>query len=156
MSPRSGSEDIPREPGSEPFGRLVDSAAVPRQLQRTAREADVAAEPTAVSGDAAVPDPATEADAAATENLLRCWVREHDLPRPAEDSLRLSLDATGIVLRVPVRHWSATGWHRFGPPRPYKGGGAPVEAAPLDAVTLAALLGREAASRSRAGAGGAG
>ncbi|MFE7778811.1 IucA/IucC family protein [Streptomyces sp. NPDC057445] len=86
------------------------------------------------------PDPAIAADAAATENLLRCWVRENDLPRPDGHTLRIPLDTGGTALLVPVRYWSATGWHRFGPPALE---GAPHGAAPADAVTVAALLSRE-------------
>lgn len=91
-------------------------------------------------------DPAAVADAAAAENLLRCWARENDLPRPQDDVLRLPLPATGTDLCVPVRHWSATGWHRFGRPRFH---GAPADASHVDAVTLAALLSREAAHAAR-------
>ncbi|MHC6625888.1 IucA/IucC family protein [Streptomyces globosus] len=92
-------------------------------------------------------DPAAEADAAAVENLLRCWVRERGADRPdgpdgpAGTLLRIPLPASGTAVVVGVRHWSAAGWHRFGAAR--------IEAAPdgapdLDAVTLAALLAREA------------
>ncbi|MDJ0464321.1 IucA/IucC family protein [Streptomyces sp. H27-C3] len=87
------------------------------------------------------PDPHTAAEAAAVENLLRCWVRENGLARPAGPSLRIPLDASAGALLVPVRYWSATGWHRFGLPDLE---GAPQGAPPADAVTLAALLGREA------------
>ncbi|MFC6067354.1 IucA/IucC family protein [Streptomyces ochraceiscleroticus] len=87
------------------------------------------------------PDPAAAADAAGVENLLRCWVRESGTPRPTGAHLRLPLDATGTALRVPVRYWSATGCHRFGLPVL---GQAPADAPPVDAVTLAALLRREA------------
>ncbi|HEX5568434.1 MAG TPA: IucA/IucC family protein, partial [Streptomyces sp.] len=65
-----------------------------------------------------------------------------------ETALRVALTAGGVVLRVPVLHWSATGWHRFGPPA-LEGAGAGT--APLDAVTLAALLAREAAHRGGTG-----
>lgn len=144
------------------------------------------------------PDPARAADAAAVENLLRCWVRENDLRRPEGGVLELPLEATGIVLRVPVRYWSQGGWHRFGRPLPVPaarvpapraGGRQPTAAGPVaesgaaaseadepaagqpaeawsaaegeqgaeavaagpavDAVTLAALLGRESAHRAR-------
>ncbi|GAA2448299.1 IucA/IucC family protein [Streptomyces macrosporus] len=105
------------------------------------------------------PDPVSAADAAACENLLRCWVRENGLTPPegpeAPDApggggvLRVPLASCGLVLEVPVRHWSATGWHRFG--RPVPAGAEPSpgasSAAPVDAVTLAALLAREAAHR---------
>uniref|UniRef100_UPI0035CD3039 IucA/IucC family protein n=1 Tax=Streptomyces gossypii TaxID=2883101 RepID=UPI0035CD3039 len=89
-------------------------------------------------------DTGAVADAAAVENLLRCWVRENDLPPPEDGALRIPLTATGTTLCVPLRHWSATGWHRFGPPLL---DGAPLDAEPVDAVTLAALIGREAAHR---------
>ncbi|MDX3352303.1 IucA/IucC family protein [Streptomyces sp. ME01-24h] len=86
-------------------------------------------------------DPWLAADAAGTEALLRCWVRETGLP-PVPDgrTLRVPLPASGTELLVPVRHWSVAGHHRFGPPRPATAG------APLNAVTLAALLAREAAT----------
>ncbi|GGY93617.1 iron transporter [Streptomyces nitrosporeus] len=85
------------------------------------------------------PDPARAADAAGTENLLRCWVRENDLPRPGDGVLRVPLPASATALLVPVRHWSATGWHRFGTPVLEDAPAAPG----ADAVTVAALLGRE-------------
>ncbi|MFD4835373.1 IucA/IucC family protein [Streptomyces uncialis] len=87
------------------------------------------------------PDPWIAAQAAATENLLRCWVRELNLTAPAHGVLRIPLPASATALLVAVRYWSATGWHRFGPPYLE---GAPETAPPVDAVTLAALLGREA------------
>ncbi|MEU3753681.1 IucA/IucC family protein [Streptomyces olivoreticuli] len=91
------------------------------------------------------PDPRAAADAAAVENLLRCWVRENDIARPDGGALRLPLTASGTALHVPLRHWSATGWHRFGPPALVDG---PADAPPVDAVTLAALLGRDAEHRA--------
>ncbi|MEU3372478.1 IucA/IucC family protein [Streptomyces sp. NPDC006711] len=86
-------------------------------------------------------DPAAAAEAAAVENLLRCWVRENDLAAPDGMVLRIPLPASATALLVPVPYWSATGWHRFGRPALQ---GAPPDAPPVDAVTLAALLGREA------------
>jgi len=86
------------------------------------------------------PDPLRAADSAGTENLLRCWAREHDLPRPQGSTLRVPLPASGTALLVPVSHWSATGWHRFGTPALEN---APAGAPGVDAVTVAALLGRE-------------
>ncbi|MFF8292921.1 IucA/IucC family protein [Streptomyces sp. NPDC016309] len=86
------------------------------------------------------PDAHHAADAAATENLLRCWVREKNPPPPAGTTLRVPLGASGTALLVPVHHWSPTGWHRFGPPALE---GAPPGAPPVDAVTLAALISRE-------------
>ncbi|WP_374228333.1 IucA/IucC family siderophore biosynthesis protein [Streptomyces sp. CNQ085] len=97
-------------------------------------------------------DPFVAADAAAAENLLRCWVRENDLPRPGGAVLRVALASCGLVLRVPLHHWSAAGWHRFGPPALE---GAAPGTAPLDAVTLAALLAREAAHRGPTAPGAA-
>lgn len=93
------------------------------------------------------PDPLRAADAAGVENLLRCWVRECDLPRPECATLRVPLPATGTALLVPVLYWSATGWHRFGAPALE---GAPEGAPSADAVTVAALLGRETDSREGA------
>ncbi|MEV4438498.1 IucA/IucC family protein [Streptomyces sp. NPDC049577] len=99
-------------------------------------------------------DAAVAADAAAAENLLRCWVRENGIARPDGPVLHLPLTACGIALRVPVRYWSAAGWHRFGPPAlvhhatdapDAAGSTEPSAAPPVDAVTLAALLTREAA-----------
>ncbi len=87
------------------------------------------------------PDPHTAAEAAAVENLLRCWVRETHLAAPDNGTLRIPLPSSGTALFVPVRYWSPTGWHRFGPPRLAD---APGDAPPADAVTVAALLTREA------------
>lgn len=86
------------------------------------------------------PDPHTAADAAAVENLLRCWVRETDVPAPHDGVLRVPLPASGVTLLAPVHYWSPTGWHRFGLPRL---AGAPEHSPPADAVTVAALLVRE-------------
>ncbi|MGC0329108.1 siderophore synthetase component [Streptomyces sp. SAI-170] len=83
------------------------------------------------------------AQAAATENLLRCWVRETRLPAPSDGILRIPLPATGVTLLAPVRYWSPTGWHRFGPPSLLA---APAHAPTIDPVTLAALLAREGES----------
>ncbi|MBB5929995.1 IucA/IucC family protein [Streptomyces echinatus] len=87
-------------------------------------------------------DPRAAAQAAAVENLLRCWVRETGLTAPTAANLRVPLPASGTALIAPVRYWSPTGWHRFGPPRLAY---APDTAPPVDAVTLAALLSRESA-----------
>ncbi|MEB3961750.1 iron transporter [Streptomyces kunmingensis] len=88
------------------------------------------------------PDPATSAQVAAVENLLRCWVRENNLAPPAVGALRVALPASGTALLVPVHYWSPTGWHRFG--LPYLEDG-PQGAPCVDAVTLASLLSRESA-----------
>jgi siderophore synthetase component len=76
------------------------------------------------------------------ENLLRCWVRETNLPAPDDGALRIPLPASGTALLAPVRYRSPTGWHRFG--LPYLAS-APEQSSPADAVTIAALLAREAA-----------
>ncbi|MFD4632859.1 IucA/IucC family protein [Streptomyces sp. NPDC058284] len=91
------------------------------------------------------PDPYTAAQVAAVENLLRCWVRENNLPAPERGVLRIPLPASGTALLVPVHYWSATGWHRFS--LPYLEDG-PASAPPVDAVTVAALLSRETARRA--------
>ncbi|MFI6863543.1 IucA/IucC family protein [Streptomyces sp. NPDC050421] len=122
----------------------VEASTVPRQKevphgQWHAHTATARPEPAPDPLDH--PDPLRAADVAGIENLLRCWVRECDLPRPEGETLRIPLPASGTALLVPVRHWSATGWHRFGPPLLEQ---APEGAPTADAVTVAALLGREA------------
>ncbi|MFF2652783.1 IucA/IucC family protein [Streptomyces sp. NPDC058045] len=89
------------------------------------------------------PDPGTAAEAAAVENLLRCWARETGLTAPASGPLRVPLHAIGTELLVPVHHCSATGWHRFGSPVTAADPGARI-----DAVTLASFITREAAHRT--------
>ncbi|MGW1893036.1 IucA/IucC family protein [Streptomyces sp. NPDC002004] len=96
------------------------------------------------------PDPHTAAQAAAVENLLRCWVRENDIAAPEHGTLRVPLTASGTALLVPVQYWSASGWHRFGPPHLEDG---PEGAPPVDAVTLAALFTRETAHDDGASGG---
>ncbi|QMU78739.1 siderophore biosynthesis protein [Streptacidiphilus sp. PB12-B1b] len=86
------------------------------------------------------PDPAVAADCAGTENLLRCWVRETGLGEPPGGLLTLAL-GDGLRLTVPVRHWSPSGWHRFGRARLRPDSG-PGPGHPVDAVTVAALLAR--------------
>ncbi|MEU3555462.1 IucA/IucC family protein [Streptomyces fragilis] len=88
--------------------------------------------------------PLTVADAATVENLLRCWVRERNLPAPPPGApLRVPLPACGTELVVPVRYWSPTGLHRFGAPRPAT---VPASTPAVDATLLAALLARETAA----------
>lgn len=86
-------------------------------------------------------DPHTAAQAAATENLLRCWVRENNLTTPDDGTLRIPLPSSGTALLAPVHYWSPTGWHRFGLPHLAD---APAGAPAADAVTVATLLAREA------------
>ncbi|AZM59669.1 MULTISPECIES: IucA/IucC family protein [unclassified Streptomyces] len=97
------------------------------------------------------PDPLGAAQAAALDNLLRCWVRETGLPAPDGDVLRIALPASGTALLVPVRYWSPTGLHHFGPPRL---AGAPPSAPPLDAALLASLLAREGCAGVETGGAG--
>ncbi|MEY9848589.1 IucA/IucC family siderophore biosynthesis protein [Streptacidiphilus sp. MAP5-3] len=105
------------------------------------------------------PAPAVVADAAAVENLLRCWARETGVAVPAApEVLELAL-VDGLVLDAPVRYRSASGWHRFGPVqlRPASGEAAGRPAGrPADAVTVAALLARTAAADADADVGGSG
>ncbi|MFB6979473.1 IucA/IucC family protein [Streptomyces scopuliridis] len=61
------------------------------------------------------PDALRAGDSAATETLLRAYVRETGTDVPATGQVfHLSLPASRLTLRVPVRYRSATGWHRFG------------------------------------------
>ncbi|MFH8337961.1 IucA/IucC family protein [Streptomyces sp. AM6-12] len=131
-----GRSGAPDEPGAAGTGAPY-AEAVPQQRRRTV-DPSRHTEPGPEALDD--PDAAAAAGAAAVENLLRCWVRETGLPAPTTGTLRIALPATGTRLLVPVRYWSPTGWHRFGPPR---FADAPETARPVDAVTLAALLTRE-------------
>lgn len=131
-----------------PAAGIGAAATVPRQKDGTPRPriawpVPAGPEPTVQPDLLDHPDPAVAAEATAVENLLRCWVREAAIRRPdgpAGTPLRIPLPASGAALLVPVRYWSATGWHRFGPARL---AGAPATARALDAVTLAALIARE-------------
>ncbi|NUP39973.1 MAG: iron transporter [Streptomyces sp.] len=105
------------------------------------RKAPVAESPRRAAADLLEhPDPYTAAEAAAVENLLRCWVREAGLRAPEDGTLRIPLPASGTALLAPVHYWSPTGWHRFGLPSLAN---APAHSRPADAVTIAALLARE-------------
>ncbi|MGW3105706.1 IucA/IucC family protein [Streptomyces sp. NPDC001100] len=120
---------------------VASSESVPRQQPRSPESG----RPRGTGTDLLEhPDPGTAAQAAAVENLLRCWVREVNLPVPDDGTLRIPLPASGTVLHAQVHYWSPTGWHRFGPP--YLSD-APHSAPPADAVTVAALLARETAAR---------
>ncbi|MGW3122676.1 IucA/IucC family protein [Streptomyces sp. NPDC001107] len=116
--------------------RTPERERVPEQ-----RKAPVAESPRdAVADLLDHPDPHTAAEAAAVENLLRCWVREAALRAPDDGILRIPLPASGTALLAPVQYWSPTGWHRFGLPILAD---APAHSRPADAVTIAALLARE-------------
>ncbi|WP_443072789.1 IucA/IucC family protein [Streptomyces sp. WMMC897] len=165
MKARAGSEELPNGDGGPPRSaspRQLDDPPVPRQTRRA--PAGTATSAGACAGGHAVPrdhpdadpldhpEPHRAADAAGVENLLRCWVRETgQTAPPVGRTLRVPLRASGTALCVPVRYWSPSGWHRFGPPVLEH---APADAAPLDAVTLAALLAREAAHQTGAEAEG--
>ncbi|MFF3322888.1 IucA/IucC family protein [Streptomyces sp. NPDC002889] len=134
----------PSGPGGPLGAFAVEAATVPRQQARGIGEQlnPAAGRPAATTPDSLDhPDPHRAADAAAVENLLRCWVRENNLAQPDGDTLRIPLEASGAALLVPVRYWSAAGWHRFGLTALQ---GVRPDAPAVDAVTLAALLGREA------------
>ncbi|GAA2633198.1 IucA/IucC family protein [Streptomyces vastus] len=122
LEPGTGAESVPRQQGGPG----------PRESVRLRGAADLDL--------LDHPDPHTAGQAAAVENLLRCWVRENKLPAPGDGILRIQLPASGTALVVPVHYWSPTGWHRFGLPHLSD---APHQAPPTDAATLAALLGRE-------------
>ncbi|MFI8933690.1 IucA/IucC family protein [Streptomyces sp. NPDC053474] len=124
----------------------AESGTVPQQKGR-AHEAKRLPHSTADLLDH--PDPQIAAQAAAVENLLRCWVRENAIPAPDHGTLRIPLRASATALLVPVDYWSPTGWHRFG--LPYLEDG-PDSAPPVDAVTVAALLSRENAAAEGGGA----
>ncbi|KIZ14684.1 IucA/IucC family protein [Streptomyces natalensis] len=161
MNERPGPDGTPA--AAHPHGGAAAEPTVPRQQRHTADDAchqplhERQARPPAAAHGAPRPcdrtlpvaadpldhpDPAAAADAAGIESLLRCWIRESGARRPAGGQLRIPLHASGTALHLPVRYWSPTGWHRLGAPTLE---GAPATAAPLDAVTLAALLRREAA-----------
>ncbi|OON75155.1 IucA/IucC family protein [Streptomyces tsukubensis] len=130
-----------------PSSRVAEERAVPRQNGRGQEAEDL----WGAAGDLLEhPDVRTAAESAATENLIRCWVREARLPAPARGTLRIPLPNSGAALLVPVHYWSASGWHRFGLPHlEAREAGAPRTSA-VDAVAVATLLTREAAARKPA------
>ncbi|WP_408995400.1 IucA/IucC family protein [Streptomyces caniscabiei] len=134
---RSALPHLPTEPSHE-RGRPA-----PRPVTHDVRATELSPVPGLDADPLHHPDPHTAAQTAAVENLLRCWVREHDLTPPQDhgDILAIPLPATGTTLLAPVHYWSPTGWHRFGLPLL---AGTPDTAPPVDAVTLVALLAREA------------
>lgn len=142
--------DAPQKPASA--GRAASAsahaAAAAQGPVRTPTQADVpeAERPHGEAPDLLEhPDPYTAAQAAAVESLLRCWVRETNVPAPHDGLLRILLPATGTALVAPVHFWSPTGWHRFG--LPYLAA-ATDQSSLIDSVTLAALLTREALYRT--------
>lgn len=97
---------------------------------------------TAVQQPSPTPDAETLSAAArlAVESLLRCWVREHRVPRPAAADLVLEIGPGTVT--VPVRYWSATGWHRFGQALSDEG--------PITPAELARLMGEATAEHEAA------
>ncbi|MFG2645538.1 IucA/IucC family protein [Streptomyces sp. NPDC048370] len=141
-SPASEASDT----GSAAHGPLtVEQATVPRQHSGPYDTQPTPARTAAGAGATRQdhlddPDPQRAADTATIENLLRCWVREKNLPAPGSNTLRIPLEASGTALLVPVLYWSPTGWHRFGAPALE---GLHPTAPRVDAVTVAALISRE-------------
>ncbi|WP_333772144.1 IucA/IucC family protein [Streptomyces sp. IBSBF 3136] len=136
---RSGGPEEPGDSGHQPASVPL-AESVPQQKRRTPSPTQPGAPGTPGLDPLDDPDPRTAAQAAAVDNLLRCWVRETNLTAPTTGTLGIPLPGSGTALLAPVHHWSPTGWHRFGPPRL---AGSPEAAPPVDAVTLAALLARE-------------
>ncbi|WP_338673340.1 IucA/IucC family protein [Streptomyces sp. SCSIO 30461] len=156
---RPGVQSGPRVAVAVESPTLPRQAAGPRATRSPGRQQPYAADPPRDPehlDDSTDPldqrDPLLAADSASVENLLRCWVRETGLSRPDGPTLRIPLPASGTALHVPVRYWSATGWHRFGAPVLE---GAPDAAPRVDAVTVAALLTREQGSPDTQAASGA-
>ncbi|HEY3868896.1 MAG TPA: hypothetical protein VGM10_11125, partial [Actinocrinis sp.] len=56
-------------------------------------------------------------DRLALEALLRCWIRERQIPAPPQGAQAVLLDLAGVTVEVPVEYWSACGLHRLGRPR---------------------------------------
>ncbi|MEN3585230.1 IucA/IucC family protein [Streptomyces sp. ZYX-F-203] len=83
------------------------------------------------------------------ENLLRCWVRETDLPEPNDDLLRLPSPTGEAALVAPVAYWSPTGWHRFEAVRPADSSD---HTTPVRGAAIAALLATDLAGRGASGA----
>jgi len=134
----------PGLPGTQPPPEPATEAALGRQAGSGHPERQ---RPDAAHDFLQHSDPHIAAESAAVENLLRCWVREANIPVPTHGTLRIPLPASGTVLLAPVHYSSATGWHRFG--LPYLAG-APHPSPPVDAVTVAALLAREASRECQA------
>ncbi|MFD7631194.1 IucA/IucC family protein [Streptomyces sp. NPDC059851] len=153
----AGGEAGPQSP--TPQRAPAAAALVPRQNHGSVRmragyAGPAGTEPAMLPDLLDHPDPATAAEAATVENLLRCWVRETGIGRPdgpAGTLLRIPLPASGTALLVAVRYWSPSGWHRFAPARLE---GAPAHAPALDAVTLASLIAREGSPVGPFGRGG--
>ncbi|ONI90195.1 siderophore synthetase [Saccharothrix sp. ALI-22-I] len=85
-------------------------------------------------------DPRATAEHAHLEALLRCWVRERNVPvgshpGTGEPDNRVRIDVLGLLLEAEVRYASPTGRHRFGP--------VTLAGKPVDPVVAVALVGAE-------------
>jgi siderophore synthetase component len=82
-----------------------------------------------------------DVDRCVVQSLLRCWMREQNVPVTAA---AVEVAVADGALAVPVEHASAAGWHRFGTPS--------LDGRPLDAAALVAVLGHELVHRHGLGA----
>jgi siderophore synthetase component len=83
------------------------------------------------------PAPREAAERLAVETLLRCWIRERQVPPP---SGMLELELGDSTLRIPVEYWSATGTHRLGMPM--------TDSHRVDVDAVARLLGETAGANA--------
>jgi siderophore synthetase component len=84
----------------------------------------------------------TSGDRLALEALLRCWIREQQIPAPDADAEGVRLDLAGVAVEVPVEYWSSCGLHRLGRPRGPLG--------PLGPGAAARLVGEAAGAEGEA------
>ncbi|RBM18546.1 IucA/IucC family siderophore biosynthesis protein [Streptomyces sp. PT12] len=96
-------------------------------------------------------DPRAAAEHAHLEAVLRCWLQEN-APTRTSGPVHIALPTSGLTLVAELTHWSATGWHRFGPIT-LRGPGGPL-GAHADPVTAVALLAAEATVEGGRRAGG--
>jgi siderophore synthetase component len=101
---------------------------------------------------AATASPLARADAATVTTLLNCYLREAGAE--VGDDGRLRLPRLGLELLAPLAYRSPTGQHRWQAPVRLAAP-PPAAPAPLDHVTLAALLGKELALAAGDAGGGA-
>lgn len=170
--PGKNSDTAPAEPATPAPGPTDDPGSGPASGRATAYDppADGTAPvvgapslphtpgPAATEADDPLdhPDPLTAADAAATEHLLRGYLRDTGTALPAAGrQLLLTLPTSGLRLAVPVRYRSPTGWHRLGRPRlagsadGASGRTATDAAAPVGVGLLAGALIRETTAEHR-------
>lgn len=106
----------------------------------TVVQPQTAPEPTAPEPEGREADTTAAGARLAVETLLRCWIRENRVKEPPGPELVLELGPATVT--VPVRYWSATGWHRFGPAR--------TEDGPLSPGELARCLAKAGAAHGAA------